>query len=155
MRLIVLLDSGPLGLVTNPKASSEADACKQWLRVLRRAGHLALVPEIIDYELRRELRLFGKAEGLRKLDEYKTSNQYLPLTTRAMLQAADFWAAARRSGMPTADRLALDADVILAAQAATLDPADWGMAGAGVIVATVNVGHLSRFVDAQLWQAIS
>ncbi len=43
---------------------------------------------------------------------------------------------------------------MLAAQAATLDPADWGMTGVGVIVATVNVGHLGRYVDARLWQAI-
>jgi len=48
----------------------------------------------------------------------------------------------------------LDADVILAAQAATLDPAAWGMAGARVVVATVNVGHLGRFVEARAWQAI-
>lgn len=81
MSLIVLMDSGPLGLATNPKASPTADACKRWLRDLRRAGHPALVPEIIDYELRRELRPFGKVEGLGKIDEFKTFGQYLPLTT--------------------------------------------------------------------------
>lgn len=153
--MIIILDSGPLGLVTNSKASAEAEACKEWLRGLPLAGHLALVPEIADYELRRELRLYGKTQGLRQLDKFKSSNQYLPLTTAAMLQAAEFWADARQRGLPTADRLALDADVILAAQAATITSADWGLAEAQAVIATLNVGHLSRFVDARLWQSIS
>ncbi len=34
MSLIILLDSGPLGLVTHPKANPDADACKQWLQGL-------------------------------------------------------------------------------------------------------------------------
>ena len=38
-----------------------------------------------------------------------------------MLKAAEFWAGARRSGSPTAPEAALDADVILAAQAAMLN----------------------------------
>lgn len=92
--------------------------------------------------------------ALQRLNALKTPNSYLPLTTEAMLQAAQFWATAQQQGLPTADRLALDADVILAAQAATLDPAAWGMAGARVVVATVNVGHLGRFVEARAWQAI-
>lgn len=154
MSLIVLLDSGPLGLATNPKSSPEADACKLWLRALPRAGHLALAPEITDYELRRELRLYNKVRGLQNLDAFKTLNRYLPLTTEAFLKAADFWAEARRSGLPTADKLALDADVLLAAQAATLRPSEWDRADARVVIATTNVGHLSRFAEAQLWQDI-
>jgi len=39
MSLIVLLDSGPLGLVTNPKESAESLACKDRLRQLTRDGH--------------------------------------------------------------------------------------------------------------------
>lgn len=153
-RLIVLLDSGPLGLVTNPNATPEAVACRQWLTDLPNAGHLPLVPAIIDYELRRELQLANLRRALRNLETLKTLG-YCPLTEAALLRAADFWTQARRQGMPTADRLALDADVILAGQAATLDPNEWGMARAGVVVATDNVGHLSRYVDARHWQEIS
>lgn len=155
MSLIVLLDSEPLGLATNPKNSPEAEACRAWLRALPHAGHLPLVPEIVDYEVRRELRLYGKTRGLQNLDALATPRRCLPLTTAAMRQAAEFWADLRRIGLPTADRLALDADVILCAQAVTLDPAVWGLPGASVVVATGNVGHLARLTDARRWQDIS
>ena len=56
-------------------------------------------------------------------------------------------AQARRQGQPTADDKALDGDVILAAQAMTLG-------GTDVVIATTNVGHLSRFVPAALWPDI-
>ena len=152
--MIVLLDSEPLGLATNPKQSAEADACKAWLRALPRAGHLPLVPEIIDYEVRRELRLYNKVRGLRNLDALAASPYYLPLTTSAMRLASEYWAQLRQIGLPTADRLALDADVILCAQAASIDPSTLGLSGAVVVVATGNVGHLARLTDARRWQDI-
>jgi len=71
-----------------------------------------------------------------------------------MRQAAEFWADLRRIGLPTANRLALDADVILCAQSVTLDPSAWGLTGASVVVATGNVGHLARLADARRWQDI-
>lgn len=109
--MIVLLDRGPLGLVTNPKQSQEADACKLWLRGLITAGYRALVPAITDYELRRELALYGKTNGLRRLDQLGMTHGFLLLTDDALRHAAGLWATARRLGLPTADRLALDADV--------------------------------------------
>ncbi len=153
---IILLDSGPLGLVTHPKAGPEALACQEWHRRLLQAGHAALVPEIIDYEHRRELLLGGetKSKQVQVLDRIKDSGYYLPLTTAAMLQAAHLWADVRRAGRATADRHALDVDVILAAQALTLDTRQWEMPGADVLIATTNVGHLARFTPAQQWQDI-
>ncbi len=38
MNTIILLDSGPLGLVTNPGGSIEADACNRWLISLISSG---------------------------------------------------------------------------------------------------------------------
>ena len=64
-----------------------------------------------------------------------------------MKHAAQFWAEARQQGQPTAGDKTIDADVILAAQAITLSDG-------AVTIATTNVGHLSRFVSAELWRNI-
>ena len=61
---VISLDSGPLSLVTFPKPAAEADACKRWLADRLAAGARVVVPEIVDYELRRELLRAGKVEGL-------------------------------------------------------------------------------------------
>jgi predicted nucleic acid-binding protein len=148
--VIVLLDSGPLGLVTNPSGTAESLRCKQWLVDLLGQGIRTLVPEITDYEVRRELLRAGRTRGLAHLDQLKATTGYVPLTTEAMLQAAEFWAQARRQGQPTAPDLALDGDVILAAQAVLLAQQERDT----VVIATTNVGHLSRFAPAQHWQDI-
>ena len=54
MSLIVLLDAGPLGMITNPKSSAENEACKNWLAGLAYNGVDMVIPEIADYEVRRE-----------------------------------------------------------------------------------------------------
>jgi len=58
--MIVLLDAGPLGLVTNPHATVESQRCKRWLVDLLNHGVRVLVPEIADYEVRRELLRAGR-----------------------------------------------------------------------------------------------
>lgn len=141
---IVLLDTGPLGLVTNPRRSPQSVACAQWLQALVAHGIRVIVPEIADYEVRRELLRAKREQGLARLDALANRLEYLSLTTAAMRQAAVFWAQARQQGQPTADEKALDGDVILAAQAMTLGVAD-------MVIATTNVGHLSRFAPAALW----
>ena len=148
--MIVLLDSGPLGLVTNPSGTAESLRCKQWLVGLLGQGMRALVPEITDYEVRRELLQASRMRGLARLDQLKMTIGYVALTTETMLQAAEFWAQARRQGKPTAPDLALDGDVILAAQAVLLARQERD----SVVIATTNVGHLSRFAPAQHWQDI-
>lgn len=51
----VLLDSGPLSLVSKPAKTAEVIACNQWLNDLTNRGVRVIVPEIADYEVRREL----------------------------------------------------------------------------------------------------
>lgn len=149
MSQIILLDSTPLGLISNPRSSPENDACNQWLQRQLQAGALVAISEIADYEVRRELLRAGKLRGIAKLDSLKNALDYLPLNTSTMLRAAEFWAQARQIGRPTAHDLKLDADCILAAQADLLS-AD----GHAVIVATSNVSHLGVFVPAARWQDI-
>lgn len=150
MSRIVLLDSGPLGIVTNPKAASPfSQEGKVWLQSLPLKGYIVMLPEIADYEVRRELIRAGKAAGIKRLDELKSQIPYRPLTSEVMLLAAQLWADARMRGRPTADPKELDGDVILAAQA-ILEASE----GHEVVIATTNVGHLSQFIDAREWWLI-
>lgn len=71
------------------------------------------------------------------------------LTDDDLLRAAELWALARKQGRPTADRFALDIDVILAAQALSLKLPDDQF-----VVATENVGHLGQFVPARDWRSV-
>lgn len=146
----VVLDSGVLGLVTNPSAAPEPDACKTWLKRLLLGGVMVAVPEIADYEVRRELIRADKLRGLRTLDVLRSQLIYIPITSAMMLKAAEIWAQLRKQGQPTASPGSLDGDVILAAQtliaaeANALDP----------VVATDNVGHLGRMITAAEWRNI-
>jgi predicted nucleic acid-binding protein len=144
---VIILDTGPLGLVTNPKLSAESIACAQWLQTHVTAGNRVIIPEIADYEVRRELLRANKMKGIARLEDLSRFLEYLPITTIAMRQAAQFWAQARQQGQPTAGDKTIDGDMILVAQAMTL-------AVPNVVIATTNVGHLSRFVAAELWQSI-
>lgn len=143
----IVLDTGPIGLVTNPKLSPQGIACNQWLQTHLRAGNRVIVPEIADYEVRRELLRANKKKGLARLDSLCQRLEYLPITTASMRRAAELWAIARQQGQPTAGDRTIDGDMILIAQAKTLRVAD-------VVIATTNVGHLSRFIAADLWQNI-
>src|SRR5215204_3074324 len=98
MSTLVLLDAGPLGLVTNPRATPENEQCKQWFEALTLNGIRVLVPEITDYEVRRELLRAGKRRGIIRLDQLKVIAGYVPLTTATMLHAAELWAQARQQG---------------------------------------------------------
>lgn len=149
MSRVIFLDSGPLGLASNPLGSPEANRCNMWVEALLLSGTFVAMPEIADYEVRRELLRANKIAGIRRLNMLKSSLRYIPLTTETMLRAARFWADARNRGKPTADDKALDGDVILAAQAVILAEMD-----NVVTVATTNIGHLSLFCHALHWQDI-
>ena len=64
-------------------------ACLQWLADCRKAGRRVFLPEIADYELRRELLLKGFVGGLARLEGFKAALETLPITTVDMLLAAD------------------------------------------------------------------
>jgi hypothetical protein len=144
----VLLDAGPLGLLCAPPNKANVAACAGWLGGLVAAGVRVLVPEIADYEVRRELLRANKPASVARLDALAAATEYLPLTTAAMRRAAEVWASARQIGRPTAGDNTIDADVILIAQAETL-----GVPNA--VIATTNVGHLSRFFPADVWTAVT
>lgn len=143
MPRILALDSGPLGQLAHPDKHRYPDL-QRWFATQGQAGAIFLVPEICDFEVRRNLILENRTQSLRNLDALAKTAVYLPITTDDMRLAAHYWATARRAGRSVGDPKELNADVILAAQA-TL---------ANAIVATDNVTHLAQFVEARPWTAI-
>jgi hypothetical protein len=99
-------------------------AITRWALDIMAAGHRLLVPAIAD--------------------------RYLSLSDSALRLAAKLWAQAGNAGMPTADPKELDCDVLIAAQALTMD-----IHTSDLVIATTNVGHLSLFVTADLWANIT
>ena len=151
MSRFIVLDSGPLGLLTHPQRNVEVVAITEWMSRCLLSGHRVIVPAIVYYELRRELLRANKAFGASRLEAFAstTPGRYLPLSDEALRLAAELWAKARQQGRPTADVKDLDIDVILAAQALSFGPAP-----SDVVVATSNPKHLSRFITAQNWNEI-
>jgi len=139
-----------LGLLSDPKMSSHSQQVDDWATDRLRAGDRLAVPEIADYEVRRELMRADKKLGIARLDKLCAGCLYLPLNTPVMHDAASLWAAARNAGRTTARPHALDCDVILAAQARSAQAAY----GRETVVVTTNVEHLSRYTDARLWSDI-
>ena len=147
MSAVIFLDSSPLGVLSNPRQTARVTACWHWLRALQAAGRRVIVPEIADYEVRREFIRASLTLSVSALDQLAQQLEYLPLNTAAMRLAADLWAQARQQGQPTAGDNTIDGDVILAAQALSLGVPD-------VLIATNNIGHIARFVPAEVWQNI-
>ena len=138
-----MLDTGLLGMVSHPRPDRDV---MEWVNNLLQAGAEILVPEITDYEVRRELLRAKKSKGIKRLEDLKRTMGYVPITTEAMLKAAEFWATDRRRRRPTANDEALDGDAILAGQAVTLDTGG----DRACHRHTTNVKHLSRFASAEI-----
>ena len=68
MTKIILLDSTPVGLITNPKSTPLSTECQQWFYSLFDRDYSVVLPEIIDYEVRRELLRVNRANSIRRLD---------------------------------------------------------------------------------------
>jgi predicted nucleic acid-binding protein len=150
----IFLDELPLSLLTMPRGHSDGDKCTYWLARAEAAGHRFFVPEMADYELRRELLRAGKSSSIVRLDTFNLSepDRYQPLTTADVRLAASLWAQVRNRGRMGASPEALDADVLIAAQALRFVPASLGLSQ--TIVATVNVRHFEHVVASALWSEI-
>jgi predicted nucleic acid-binding protein len=108
-------------------------------------GAMFVIPAIVDYEIRRSLILAEAWDGVKRLDalylDQAVHVRPLSISDAAMRRAAELWAAARRRGKQTAPDHALDAEVILSAQAMEYcsDADDWQ-------IITENVEHIGRYV---------
>lgn len=156
--MIVLLDTGVLGLLINSKPSDknreEVRQCNEWMENLLKNNISIVVSEIADYEERRELILQNKLNNIQRLDALISRVGYFRITTDVMREAAKLWAFTRKEGKQTADNKALDADVILCAQAIIAKSE-----GIDVIIATSDPGDLNRllrnyYISARRWRDI-
>ena len=151
--MIIFLDTGPTGGITNPTPKSEeVKALQLWAKRMEQAGHTLIIPAVVDYEQRREHLRRNATASIAALDTFlaATPNRYLYLNDSAFKRAAEIWAQLRKDGLPTADAKALDCDVILAAQVLDLN-----LQPGTFIVATSNVGDLARMVACDIWQNIA
>ncbi len=151
MARLILLDSEPLGLIVRDPGKPQVQLRLAWLNAVMTNAAIVVIPEIAHYEVRRELIRIRAVATLRRLEYALDPNSgfdHLTLTTDSIIKAAELWAFVRKSGVPTASPEALDADAILAGQAALA-----GQPGDMVTIATTNLAHLNRFpgIDAQTW----
>ena len=140
-----LLDTGPLGLLAHDRPAHRLPI-QTWLLEQLAAGATIYLSEIADYEVRHELtRLVQSgnlpASRLDRLDQLDRVFAYLPASTAAWRRAATLWATTRSQGKPTADPAALDADVLIAAQALEVQ----------ATVVTCNPKHLKSMVPIHSW----
>jgi hypothetical protein len=142
----VVFDTGVLGIVTHP--SKRTSPCVQWFESLVAADVEIVVPEICDYELRREYILQNNLKAIGFLDGLKQSAVFCKVDSDIWLAAAALWAQCRSAGKAMAGNAELDGDVLLIAtvNSMTLDPT--------TVVATTNVKHIDQHLDARKWEDI-
>jgi hypothetical protein len=153
---IVWIDSGIIGLLTNPYKQGESAACERWLLGLSAKGVYIVSSVLCDYEVRRNLILeserTGNGDSLHNLDELTDFVSFLSISDESLKLASVLWAQSKLSGLPTAQDGSLDADLIICAQWRILAAQYPGQMS---IIATTNVKHLSRFATASKWQDIN
>jgi predicted nucleic acid-binding protein len=143
MTKAVVLDSGPLGRLTHADYSRNQDIRARLSSLLDREV-VVFLPEIADYEIRRNLIVENLKGSLANLNDLPSLITYLPISTADMRLAAELWAKSRKTGRSIGDPKELNADVILAAQAIRH----------GATIATDNIGHLGQFTEARPWASI-
>ncbi len=161
MPRVILLDSFPLSCTGKREPApgvplTLSEECHRWIRDCVAAGHQILAPAICYYEVLREMERLGASSQIQRIRHFcfATPGRFLSISDEHLERAARLWAKARNQGTPTASNEALDGDVILAAQMQSLMQRQ-GLDATQCVLATTNVGHLSLFVNAQLWSEIA
>jgi predicted nucleic acid-binding protein len=110
-----------------------------------KAGDRVVIPEVVDYEVRRGLLRIPARKQLTQLDALGEALYFSSLSRSVMKDASHVWADARNRGQPFTSDERLDGDAILIAQTRALG--DLGRIG----VITENVQPPSPFVPAVRW----
>jgi len=88
MSRIILLDAGPLGLLSQPRPTPASLACRQWAANLTTAAARLPIAEIAVHEVRRELLRARKRRGVERLNQLKADFGYVAITTATMLRTS-------------------------------------------------------------------
>ena len=154
--MIVFIDSGVLGLLTNPKKEGVPALCEDWLYSLLAKGIYVVSSDICDYEVRRSLLLESvkknSFESLNNLDELRNVIDFLTLETTVIFNASQIWMETRQQGRNTGDDYGIDVDIIILAHWRLLKqqyPSRY------IVIATTNVKHFEEFSEALNWQDIN
>jgi len=150
---IVLLDSHPLSLISRSANTEESLRCSRRIQDLLKNEISVVVPEIIDYELRRVLIQAKRDKSIEMLNKLGNKGLiYAPITTEVMLKASNLWAWARNTRQSTASQDKIDIDVILAAQSIVISE----ITGEHTIIATSNIKDLKRYnISVDKWENIT
>jgi predicted nucleic acid-binding protein len=144
MSRTVVLDARPLSQIAHPR---KFEGITDWFARVVEARHGVVIPEVVDYEVRRGLLRIPATRQLERLDDFAEDFHFDPITRPIMQDAAHVWADARNRGIPFTADDRLDSDAILIAQVRALGDLD------ALAVITENEDHLEPFVPAMRWQA--
>lgn len=146
----IAIDTNILSKICYPKPEANKITITKFKEILDSGKFIIFIPEICEYELRRSLllnKLNLKEPGekaLLRLEELLKNIEVIKINSNILKTAAQLWAEARSKGYSTAGDKAIDADVILAAQALDLS----------ATVITENRKHLERYVETKLLSEI-
>lgn len=139
----VVLDARPLSQIVHPRKFMPI---QDWLDDVLELGIRVVIPEVVDYEVRRGLLRIPAERQLQRLDAMAAVFHLDPITRPIMHDAAHVWARARNMGKPFTSDDRLDGDAILIAQVRALGDLR------KVVTITENVRHLDPFIPAVRWQ---
>ncbi|MEG3436898.1 hypothetical protein V0288_07180 [Pannus brasiliensis CCIBt3594] len=145
--MIILLDSGVLGALSNPNESEINARLEQWLFNKIKWGSL-ITSQVCKYEVKRSL-LKIQSKGINKLADLEELIDFIPIVDRDIEIACELWVKSITEGIQVAPERDINFDIILCAQWQRLQEEN---PGRKVIIATTNLRHLRRFAEAELWE---
>lgn len=157
--MIVVLDSNILGMLSTPDESAsleregelkEVRHCTEWLYKLLAKGARVIIPDICDYEVRRELIRIGSS-SVKELNSLRELLDCYEVTFEVLAEAAELWAESRKISQPNKLEENIDVDCIIAACCHVLERDNPGQA---VILATKNIKDFQRTTNCAHWQDI-
>ena len=152
--MIILIDSGILGILSNPNESEVNTKCEEWLYNKITKGCTVVTSQICKYEVKRSLILCQKknslqAEGLEKLADLEKLIDFIPMTEEDIDIACQLWADSIIVGIQVAPQQDINFDLIICSQWQRLKTES---PGREITIATHNIRHLKRFAHAELWE---